>query len=134
MDDQFGTHITFYRSSDHVTLETSVAQVFNQRGDGVIVRGAAAKVSRQDRQPHLARSDAESLLTDSFSRYRKEHRHPPARVVLHKTSSYTAAEIAGFRDAADATGWMPSNCSGSLPATRCAFSVLRRTLRCAAPC
>ncbi|WP_327007975.1 hypothetical protein OHA72_12265 [Dactylosporangium sp. NBC_01737] len=38
---------------DNTTLETSVAQVFNQRGDGVIVRGAPATVSRHDRQPHL---------------------------------------------------------------------------------
>lgn len=31
--------ITFYRSTDHQTLQTSVAQVFDQLGDGVIVRG-----------------------------------------------------------------------------------------------
>jgi hypothetical protein len=108
--------VTFYRSGDHTTLETSVAQVFNQRGDGVIVRGAAAKVSRQDRQPHLSRADAQSLLTDALSRYRKEHRHLPARVVLHKTSSYTPDELAGFRAAADAADvdtlellWLPTS-------------------------
>jgi len=90
--------------------------VFNQRGDGVIVRGAAAKVSRHDRQPHLARADAQSLLTDALSRYRSEHRHLPARVVLHKTSSYTPYEIAGFRTAADAAEvdtlellWLPAS-------------------------
>lgn len=93
--------VTFYRSGDHTTLETSVAQVFNQRGDGVIVRGAAAKVSRHDRQPHLSRPDAQALLTDALSRYRNEHRHLPARVVLHKTSSYTPEEITGFRTAID---------------------------------
>ncbi len=108
--------VTFYRSGDRTTLETSVAQVFNQRGDGVIVRGAAAKVSRHDRQPHLARADAQSLLTDALSRYRSEHRHLPARVVLHKTSSYTPYEIAGFRTAADAAEvdtlellWLPAS-------------------------
>ncbi|MFZ4138677.1 argonaute/piwi family protein [Streptomyces koyangensis] len=93
--------VTFYRSGDHSTLETSVAQVFNQRGDGVIVRGAAAKVSRHDRQPHLAQGDAHALFGDALRRYRQEHRHLPARVVLHKTSSYTPEEVDGFRAAAD---------------------------------
>ncbi|MFY1659314.1 argonaute/piwi family protein [Micromonospora sp. WMMD1274] len=108
--------VTFYRSSDHTTLETSVAQVFNQRGDGVIVRGAAATVSRHDRQPHLDRADAQKLLTDALSRYRAEHRTLPARVVLHKTSSYTPDEIGGFRTAADIAGidsieliWLPAS-------------------------
>ena len=93
--------ITFYRSTDHETLQTSVAQVFDQLGDGVIVRGAPARVSRHDRQPHLTSGDAQALLTDALRRYRSEHRHRPARVVLHKTSSYTDDEIAGFRAAAD---------------------------------
>jgi hypothetical protein len=108
--------VTFYRSGDHTMLETSVAQVFNQRGDGVIVRGAAAKVSRHDRQPHLSRADAQELLADALSRYRKEHRHLPARVVLHKTSSYTPEETDGFRAAADDADidalemlWFPTN-------------------------
>jgi hypothetical protein len=47
--------VTFYRSTDQQSLQTSVAQVSNQRGDGVIVRGAPARVSQRDRQPHLAR-------------------------------------------------------------------------------
>lgn len=93
--------VTFYRSTDHQTLQTSVAQVFDQLGDGVIVRGAPARISRHDRQPHLTSADAQALLTDALRRYRSEHRHLPARVVLHKTSSYLPEEIAGFRAAAD---------------------------------
>jgi hypothetical protein len=93
--------ITFYRSTDNQILQTSVAQVFNQRGDGVIVRGAPAKVSCNDRQPHLARGDAESLLAEALRRYRGEHGNLPARAVLHKTSSYTPDKITGFRTAAD---------------------------------
>lgn len=93
--------ITFYRSTDRETLQTSVAQVFNQRGDGVIVRGAPAKVTRSDRQPHLAPGDAQSLLAEALRCYRSEHGNLPARAVLHKTSSYTPDEAAGFRAAAD---------------------------------
>ncbi len=108
--------VTFYRSGDHTTLETSVAQVFNQRGDGVIVRGAAARVSRHDKQPHLTRDDAHALLRDALKRYRDEHHNLPARVVLHKTSSYTDDELTGFRTAAETTGvdtlemlWLPAS-------------------------
>lgn len=44
------------------TLDTSVAQVFNERGDGVIVRGGPARISSEDRQPHLTAEDASELL------------------------------------------------------------------------
>ncbi|MGW6934654.1 argonaute/piwi family protein [Lentzea sp. NPDC054927] len=93
--------VTFYRSTDQSSLETSVAQVFNQRGDGVIVRGAQAAISQHDKQPHLMQYDAERLLREALKRYRAEHKRPPARVVLHKTSSFTADEVEGFRAAAD---------------------------------
>ncbi|AYG02342.1 argonaute/piwi family protein [Gryllotalpicola protaetiae] len=92
--------VAFYRDSAGDTLQTSVAQVFNQRGDGVIVRGAPARQSRDDRQPHLTENDAKGLLTQSLASYRREHRTMPARVMLHKTSSFTDAEQRGFRAAA----------------------------------
>lgn len=106
--------VAFYRSGDATTLQTSVAQVFNQRGDGVIVRGAPAKVSRADRQPHLNKRDAEALLADALAKYRTEHRTLPARLVMHKSSDYTREEIDGFQAAADDAGldvlelvWLP---------------------------
>lgn len=107
--------VTFYKTTDDKTLQTSVAQVFNQRGDGVIVRGGP-EVSHEDRQPHLTAEDADVLLTDALSRYRNEHRTLPARLVLHKTSSFTRAEITGFQKAANAVGldaleliWIPAS-------------------------
>jgi hypothetical protein len=92
--------VAFYRTTDGETLQTSVAQVFNQRGDGVIVRGAAAKQSKVDRQPHLTEADAKDLLGQSLARYRSEHRTMPARVMLHKASSFTPEEVKGFQSAA----------------------------------
>lgn len=93
--------IAFYKNSSRDTLETSVAQVFNQRGDGMIIRGGPARVSSDDRQPHLEYGDAHDLLAAALDAFRQEHRTMPARVVLHKTSAFTPAEIAGFRSAAD---------------------------------
>lgn len=96
--------ISFYKTLDEARLETSIAQVFNERGEGVIVRGAQAAIAKEDRQPHLSEPDARSLLEQALARYRSEHKNLPARVVLHKTSNYSAAERAGFERAIEAMG------------------------------
>ena len=38
----------------------------------------------------------------SLARYRTKHRTMPARVMIHKASSFTDAEVSGFRAGADA--------------------------------
>jgi hypothetical protein len=88
--------VSFYQTLDRSTLLTSVAQVFNERGEGVIVRGGPAKISKDDRQVHLDKKGARRLLESSLLRYKEEHRNFPARVVIHKTSTYTTAEMEGF--------------------------------------
>lgn len=92
--------ISFYRSADGNRLLTSVAQVFNERGEGVIVRGAPAQVDKSDRTPHLSADDAQSLLNNAIATYRREHRTTPARVVVHKTSGLNEFEVSGFGQAA----------------------------------
>jgi hypothetical protein len=79
--------VSFYRNSDDTTLDTAVAQIFNERGDGVIVRGGPARITGSDKQPHLNRDDAHQLLLGALDAYRREHRTMPARVVLHKSSA-----------------------------------------------
>jgi hypothetical protein len=91
--------VSFYRTTEGDTLETSIAQVFNERGDGIIVRGGAARISKDDRQPHLSAQDAQELLFRALETYRKEHGTLPARVVLHKSSNYNSEELDGFRKA-----------------------------------
>ena len=93
--------ISFYRSIDGDRVMTSVAQVFNERGEGVIVKGAQAELDKNDRQPHLKQDDAKALLKNAIAVYRKEHHTSPARLVVHKTSRLTKAEIDGFEEAAD---------------------------------
>jgi hypothetical protein len=93
--------ISFYQTVDASTLRTSTAQVFNELGDGIIVRGGQARISKLDRQPHLNSDDSYKLLFQALERYRKEHRTLPARCVLHKTSRYNGAELEGFRRALD---------------------------------
>lgn len=92
--------ISFYRSLDGKRLLTSVAHVFNERGEGVIVKGGPARIDKDDRQPHLSMEDAHSLLKQALQTYRREHRTLPARLVVHKTSKSDSGEIEGFRSAA----------------------------------
>jgi hypothetical protein len=91
--------VSFYRSLDQGALLTSVAQVFNERGEGVVVRGGSASVSKQDLQPHLPQERAYELLKEAFARYRDEHRTQPARVVVHKSSRFDSDEKRGFEAA-----------------------------------
>jgi hypothetical protein len=98
--------VSFTSSDAGDELLTSVAQVFNELGDGVIVRGGLAKRSEADRQPHLSRQDSAALLNAALSRYKDEHRTLPAAVSLHKTSSFSAEEVGGFLDARDDSGLM----------------------------
>ena len=96
--------VSFTQSDAGDELLTSVAQVFNELGDGVIVRGGLAKRSDADRQPHLSDQDAGALLNAALARYKEEHRTLPAAVTLHKTSSFSAEEISGFLRARDESG------------------------------
>lgn len=93
--------ISFFKTTDGMKVLTSVAQVFNERGEGIIVKGAPAQLDKDDRQPHLSDSDARQLLKNAIDVYRREHKTSPARIVLHKTSHMTNGEIAGFQAAAD---------------------------------
>jgi hypothetical protein len=93
--------ISFYRSLDLSSTSTSVAQVFNERGQGVILRGGPAEYLKDDKQPHLSGEAAYTLLKNALEAYRSEHETLPARVVVHKSSIFTEAEQEGFLKAID---------------------------------
>ncbi|XUW99729.1 MAG: hypothetical protein TUN42_07495 [Dehalogenimonas sp.] len=88
--------VSFYRNADKSRMLTSMAEVFNERGHGIVVRGGAANLFNEDRQPHLSEPDARSLLDSALDLYRSEHKTLPARVVLHKTSRFNQGELSGF--------------------------------------
>ena len=96
--------ISFYRTIDEGLVHTSVAQMFDERGAGLILRGARARESREDRHPHLLAEDAYELLSEALAAFRQQHRHFPARVVLHKTSGFDANEREGFGRALEERG------------------------------
>lgn len=91
--------VAFYRTPGGDDTATSVAQVYNQRGDGVVVRGGPAARSNEDQQLHLAEDDAYGVVGEALGAYKREHRHLPARVTVHKTSPFDEAETAGMERA-----------------------------------
>lgn len=93
--------VSFFRSAAGDRLMTSVAQVFDERGEGLIVQGGSASYDKDDRSPHLSREDAQELLAHGLATYRREHKTLPARLVMHKTSYFNEDEKAGFRKAAE---------------------------------
>ena len=96
--------VSFTQSAQGERLFASVAQVFNELGDGVVVRGGIAERSGDDLQPHLSEADSKKLLADALKRYAEEHKTTPAAITLHKTSSFSADEQRGFEAAARAAG------------------------------
>lgn len=87
--------VSFFRTLDHERLYAGSAQVFNERGEGVVVRGGLAIEDKDDRQIHLDRTGAYNLISTALEAFRGEHFHYPARVVIHKTSEFSQEETKG---------------------------------------
>ena len=91
--------ISFYRDETGQHLLTSSAQMFDERGKGLILKGGRARTERNERHPYLTRSDAYDLLRRALEAYRRHHRHFPARLILYKTARFHAEEVDGFEAA-----------------------------------
>lgn len=91
--------ISFFHGLTGRKTYASSAQVFNERGEGVIVRGGEARYSLEDNSVHLDREGATELLKKALAAYRHEHHNYPARIVMHKTSKFTPDESEGFLQA-----------------------------------
>ena len=94
--------ISFYRSRDRQTLNTSLAQIFDELGNGLILRGTPVDIDKDDRVPRLSAQQAHDLLAAALNEYRIALRTYPARVVIHKSSNFSDDEIDGLESAASA--------------------------------
>lgn len=92
--------ISFFKSRDKKSTQTSIAQIFNELGKGVILRGEEITLKKNDRTPHLDDQQAYNLLTQSLKEYYDAVKIFPKRLVLHKTSNFNEDEIYGFTQAA----------------------------------
>ena len=96
--------IGFYRDLDGQQLWTSTAQMFDERGRGLILRGARAQTEARGRHPYLTAKDAEDLVIQSVAAYKAHHKHVPARLVVLKTSRFRLEEAEGIESALQTLG------------------------------
>jgi hypothetical protein len=130
--------IGFYRDVDGQQLWTSTAQMFDERGRGLILRGARAQTESRGRHPYLTAQNADDLVTQSIVTYKAHHRHVPARIVILKTSRFRPEEAEGIDAALRRSGielsdlvWLQESApiaifrDGSYPVLRGTFIDLR---------
>lgn len=96
--------VAFYRSRDRQITNTSLAQVFDELGTGIIMRGTPVSIDKDNRVPHLNEMQAYELFKAGLGEYRVALKSYPARVVVHKSSSYFSDELAGFKAAGEDLG------------------------------
>lgn len=99
--------IGFYRplGSRFPTMQTSLVQAFDDRGEGLVLRGHdfdwdPSKTGSNS--PHLAADAAQRLMAMALEQYEQVMHQTPTRVVVHKTSRFWPDERDGFRTAIEA--------------------------------
>jgi hypothetical protein len=99
--------IGFYRplGSRFPTIQTSLVQAFDDRGEGLVLRGHdfdwdPSKTGSNS--PHLTAGAAQRLMALALDQYEQVMHQTPTRVVVHKTSRYWPDERDGFRAAIEA--------------------------------
>ncbi|QEG41317.1 hypothetical protein UC8_33360 [Roseimaritima ulvae] len=87
--------------SESGTMQTSVAQAFDDSGEGIVLRGKDFQwdQSQMGNSPHLDEEQAQELITEALKRYQDETKQTPRRVVIHKSSRYWPGELLGFQRA-----------------------------------
>ena len=82
-------------------MHSSLTQVFNDKGEGTILRGGIAHKSEEDHEVHLPKDSAKKLLADAIDNYASANdTRLPDRVVIHKSSGFDQGELDGFNEAA----------------------------------
>lgn len=95
--------VSFHRSLGSLSRNyfTSLAQAFDEHGDGLVLRGQDFHwdTAKNGSSPHLSAELARDLIDSVLRRYRDEMKQVPRRVVIHKTSKFWPKERDGFEDA-----------------------------------
>jgi len=95
--------ISFYRPLGQSSLlRTSVAQAFDENGEGLVLRGHSFEWNEdeQGKSPHLNEDLAEQLTNLVLDKYKRQRNNQlPQRVVIHKSSRFDNDERQGFEKA-----------------------------------
>jgi hypothetical protein len=83
-------------------MHSSLTQIFNDKGEGTILKGRMAQKSKDDHEVHLSKDAAADILRDAIKNYiLANDGNAPERVVIHKSSGYDASELDGFNQTID---------------------------------
>jgi hypothetical protein len=77
-------------------IQTAMAQVFTHNGEGIVLRGTDVTVDPLRREPHMSERQSRELLTEALTTYQERAGRDPSRVVIHKTTLFSADERQGF--------------------------------------
>lgn len=64
--------VSFFEGLDGSSLQTSSAQLFDERGEGLILKGGPGLKDKIDRQPYLSSTDAFDLTRTALQSYKRE--------------------------------------------------------------
>ena len=95
-----GVSFHHFRTTKRHIVQSSLAQAFSSEGEGFAIRGEGVPAEPdQSRNVHLSEEQAYNLAESIVSEYRTRTGGAPVRVVMHKTTFFDEAELAGFRAA-----------------------------------
>ena len=88
------------RTTKRHIVQSSLAQAFSSESEGFAIRGEAVPAEpHQGRNVHLSEEQAFNLAKNIVREYATRAGGPPVRVVMHKTTHFDAAEMAGIQAA-----------------------------------
>ena len=96
--------VSFYEQPMLNEVGASITQIFDNRGDGIVLRGEKASFDKHDRRPYLDAESARIVIKSALEAYEDVHGHRPARVVVHKSSSFRKVEAAAMSDEIEQAG------------------------------
>lgn len=95
--------LSFYKEikKSQASLRCSMAHVYMRTGESQVIRGKPFKWDDSNGlRPSLSKELAKDIVDDVIELYRRQRNNVlPKRVVIHKSSPFTADEIVGFNNA-----------------------------------
>lgn len=93
--------ISFFRDrGDPASVKTALAQFFSVDSEGFVFKGDKALID-PSYTLHVSKKEAEKLVKKAIDAYQSNKDSLPRRIVIHKTSRFTEAEIEGFQAGAN---------------------------------
>ncbi|MCK5473954.1 MAG: hypothetical protein KAI53_00980, partial [Candidatus Aenigmarchaeota archaeon] len=93
--------ISFFKDKNSLNndMQTSMAQVFTNNGEGLVLRGEEVYTDELTKEAHLSESQAKQLIVNAIAQYVTKSKCAPVRVVIHKETLFSDVEKKGCSEA-----------------------------------